>query len=314
MTDARCTSRPAIAGPLSGPPSVTDDGAVPGPHAVPDRAVAQDHVIADGAVSEPPAPAGGAVAEPLAPTDGAVAERRRGELAGRLAEVRARLAAAATSAGRSPAEVTLVAVTKTYPASDVKLLATLGVTDVGENRDQEAAPKAAQVTADPAVPALRWHFIGQLQRNKCRSVAGYADLVQSVDRVSLARALSAAAGRLRERPLDVLIQINLDGGTGRGGVALDSADPEHGLWPVVEAVLAQSDLRLAGVMAVAPLGQPAEPAFARLAQVSAQVRAVASGASIISAGMSGDLEAAVAAGATHVRVGSALLGNRPTLR
>ena len=247
-------------------------------------------------------------------SDGAIADRRRVELAGRLAEVRARLAAAATSAGRRPGEVTLVAVTKTYPASDVKLLAALGVTDVGENRDQEAAAKAAQITADPAVPPLRWHFIGQLQRNKCRSVAGYADLVQSVDRVSLARALAAAAGRLRERPLDVLIQVNLDGGTGRGGVSPDSADPEHGLWPVVEAVLAQSDLRLAGVMAVAPLGQPAEPAFARLADVSHQVRAVASGASIISAGMSGDLEAAVAAGATHVRVGSALLGNRPTLR
>ena len=240
--------------------------------------------------------------------------QRQVELAARLAEVRARLADAAAAAGRDPDELTLVAVTKTCPATDVRLLAGLGVTDFGENRDQEAAPKAALVAADPAAPPLRWHFIGQLQRNKCRSVVAYADLVQSVDRVPLARALAAAAGGLRDRPLDVLVQVSLDGVTGRGGASVDSADPEYGFWPVIDAVLTQSDLRLAGVMAVAPLDQPAEPAFTRLAEISAQVRAAVPGASIMSAGMSGDLEAAIAAGATHVRVGSALLGNRPTLR
>ncbi|MFY1637530.1 YggS family pyridoxal phosphate-dependent enzyme [Solwaraspora sp. WMMB335] len=239
---------------------------------------------------------------------------RRAELADNLTRVRARLASAAATAGRDPAGITLIAVTKTYPATDVRLLAELGVTDIGENRDQEAAPKAAELRTDSAMPPLRWHFIGQLQRNKCRSVAGYADVVQSVDRVSLARALGTAAGRLRDRPLAVLIQVSLDGATGRGGALPSSADPEHGFWPVVEAVLAESGLRLDGVMAVAPSEQPAGPAFARLAQVSAQLTAQVSGACAISAGMSGDLAEAIANGATQVRIGSALLGNRPRLR
>lgn len=246
---------------------------------------------------------------------------RRAELADALVAVRARVTAAAVAAGRDPAEVTLIAVTKTCPASDVRLLAELGVTDVGENRDQEAAPKAAALAADPSVPTPRWHFIGQLQRNKCRSVVRYADVVQSVDRVALARALdvaaaaeSAAAGRTTPRLLDVLVQVSLDGVAGRGGVLIDSTDSDHGFWPVVDAVTAQSHLRLAGLMAVAPLGRPPEPAFARLAELSAQLTAAVPQARVISAGMSGDLEAAIAAGATHVRVGSALLGNRPTLR
>ncbi|WFE21007.1 YggS family pyridoxal phosphate-dependent enzyme [Solwaraspora sp. WMMD937] len=241
-------------------------------------------------------------------------ERRRAELADRLAAVRSRLAAATAAAGRPVDSVTLIAVTKTYPAADVRLLAELGVTDVGENRDQEAAAKAAELAPGPSGgPGLRWHFVGQLQRNKCRSVVGYADLVHSVDRVPLARALAAAAGR-RGRPLDVLVQVSLDGMAGRGGALPDSADGVTGFWPVVECILSQSDLRLAGVMAVAPLDQPPEPAFARLAEVSDQLRAAVPEAWMVSAGMSADLEAAVDAGATHVRVGSALLGKRPTLR
>jgi len=241
-------------------------------------------------------------------------ERRRAELADRLSAVRSRLAAATAAAGRPADSVTLIAVTKTYPAADVRLLAELGVTDVGENRDQEAAAKAAELAPGPSGgPGLRWHFVGQLQRNKCRSVVGYADLVHSVDRVPLALALAAAAGR-RGRPLDVLVQVSLDGVVGRGGALPDSADAVTGFWPVVEGVLGQSDLRLAGVMAVAPLDQPPEPAFARLAEVSAQLRVAVPEAWMVSAGMSADLEAAVAAGATHVRVGSALLGKRPTLR
>ncbi|MDG4765342.1 YggS family pyridoxal phosphate-dependent enzyme [Solwaraspora sp. WMMD406] len=239
---------------------------------------------------------------------------RHAELAGNLARVRDRLSAACELAGRDATSVTLVAVTKTYPASDVRLLAELGVTDVGENRDQEAAPKTAALAADPTTPPLRWHFIGQLQRNKCRSVAAYADVVQSVDRVGLVRALAAAAGRLRDRPLDVLVQVSLDDAAGRGGVSIGSTDAEYGLWPVVEAIRAESGLRLAGVMAVAPLQQPPGPAFARLADVAAQVRGVVPTAGTVSAGMSADLEAAIANGATHVRIGSALLGNRPTLR
>jgi pyridoxal phosphate enzyme (YggS family) len=232
-------------------------------------------------------------------------DARRDEVAANLGKVRDRIAAACAAAGRDAAEVTLVAVTKTYPASDVALLAGLGVTEVGENRDQEAAPKAAALAAD-GVP-VRWHFVGRLQRNKCRSVAGYADVVQSVDSVRLADALGAAAER-HGRALDVLVQVSLDGDTSRGGT-LPGAD----LDAVAAGVAAQETLRLSGLMAVAPLGEPPDAAFARLADIAARFRVDHPTAVILSAGMSDDLESAVSFGATHVRVGSALLGRRHSL-
>ncbi|GAB3186254.1 hypothetical protein FHX75_16166 [Micromonospora palomenae] len=237
---------------------------------------------------------------------------RRAELAAGLARVRARIADACAAAGRDRAEVTMIAVTKTYPAGDVVALAGLGVTDVGENRDQEAAPKAAEVAA--AGVAVRWHFIGQLQRNKARSVVRYADVVHSVDSVRLARALDAAASAGRDRPLDALVQVSIDGDPARGGALPDSADPDRGLGPVAEALAGAGGLRLAGLMAVAPLGWEPERAFARLAEVAARFRDRHPEATALSAGMSGDLEAAIEYGATHVRLGSALLGMRPTLR
>jgi hypothetical protein len=229
-----------------------------------------------------------------------------------------RIAAAARRAGRDPAEVTLIAVTKTFPASDVIDLAELGQVDVGENRDQEAAGKATEVAAaapvHPAVGQLRWHFVGQLQRNKVASVLQYADVVHSVDRVRLVTALDTAARRHRDRPLDVLLQVDLRGlvpatepapGIGdRGGVV-----PAE-LPALAEAVVATSTLRLAGVMAVAPRGADPAAAFAELAAVSARLRSVYPQARIISAGMSGDAEAAITHGATHVRIGTALLGGR----
>ncbi|MDW5323093.1 YggS family pyridoxal phosphate-dependent enzyme [Plantactinospora sp. KLBMP9567] len=239
-------------------------------------------------------------------------DARRAELAANLARVRSRIDAACAAAGRDPAEVTMVAVTKTYPASDVALLAELGVRDMGENRDQEAAPKAAEVAATGA--RVRWHFVGQLQRNKARSVVRYADLVHSVDSVRLAGALADAAGRHRERPLDVLVQVNLDGATDRGGALVAGNDPDRGVGAVAAAVAGSDRLRLGGVMAVAPLGVDPEPAFVTLAEVAAALRAEYPGAVAVSAGMSGDLEAAIAHGATHVRIGSALLGMRSTLR
>ncbi|MEN3614823.1 YggS family pyridoxal phosphate-dependent enzyme [Plantactinospora sp. ZYX-F-223] len=239
-------------------------------------------------------------------------DARRAELAANLARVRSRIDAACASAGRDPADVTMVAVTKTYPASDVALLAELGVRDVGENRDQEAAPKAAEVAATGA--RVRWHFVGQLQRNKARSVIRYADLVHSVDSVRLAGALADAAGRHRERPLDVLVQVNLDGAADRGGALVAGNDPDRGVDAVAAAVAGSDRLRLGGVMAVAPLGADPEPAFATLAEVAAALRSEYPGAVAVSAGMSGDLEAAIAYGATHVRIGSALLGMRSTLR
>jgi PLP dependent protein len=230
---------------------------------------------------------------------------RTAALAAGLATVTERIAAACAAAGRRPDEVTLVAVTKTYPADDVVRLAGLGVTDVGENRDQEAAPKAAAVAAHRA--AVRWHFVGHLQRNKARSVAAYADVVHSVDSARLADALAEAARREREgRPLGVLVQVSLDGDSARGGTQDVDA--------VAERVARSGDiLALRGVMAVAPTDWEPEAAFARLLEVAQRLRAAHPDATWISAGMSGDLETAVKYGSTHVRVGSALLGNRPPL-
>jgi pyridoxal phosphate enzyme (YggS family) len=242
---------------------------------------------------------------------------RRSALAASLDEVRGRIARACTAAGREPAAVTLVAVTKTYPASDVTLLAGLGVTDVGENRDQEAAAKAAEVAAAGA--AVRWHYVGRLQRNKCRSVVGYADVVHSVDSLRLAAALDDAScraceSRARDSPVDVLVQVSLDADPVRGGAVADAADSDQDLWAVAGAIAGAQGLRLAGLMAVAPLDSDPERAFATLADLSARLRVDHPTATAVSAGMSGDLETAVRYGATHVRIGSALLGMRNTLR
>ena len=248
-------------------------------------------------------------------TSSRTAPDRRTELATRLARVRTRIADACAAAGRDRAAVTLVAVTKTYPASDVLHLAGLGVRDIGENRDQEAAPKAAEVAA--AAEDVRWHFVGQLQRNKCRSVVGYASLVHSVDGVRLATALGRAAARYRDQPLDVLVQVSLDGDPERGGAVpsgVATPPPDRELAAVAETVAGTPALRLRGVMAVAPLDWAAERAFERLAAVASALRDRYPTADLISAGTSGDLEQAVAFGATHVRIGSALLGNRPALR
>jgi PLP dependent protein len=224
---------------------------------------------------------------------------RREELAARLAAVRARVAAACEAADRRPEDVTLVAVTKTFPASDVRLLNGLGVRDFGENRDAEAAPKAAQC----ADLDLVWHFVGQLQTNKVASVARYATFVHSVDRLRLIRALGPAAQRAG-RVIECLIEVSLDGDPARGG-ALASEVPS-----LAEALMSEAGLVLAGVMAIAPLGIPPVRAFATLLDSAAVVRAIRPAATVISAGMSGDLEAAIAVGATHVRIGTALLGDR----
>ncbi len=227
---------------------------------------------------------------------------RPAQIAASLGQVRSRIAAACQAAGRDVSEITLVAVTKTFPASDIRLLNALGVRDVGENRDQEAAPKAAAL-ADLR-DQLTWHFVGQLQTNKAPSVASYADVIHSVDRPRLAAALGRHAAALG-RSLTCLVQVSLDGDRARGGAPVQQV-------PVVaDAVARESSLSLGGVMAVAPLGMPPAAAFGQLAQIAANVRAAHPGAVMISAGMSGDLEEAVAAGATHLRVGTALLGGRP---
>lgn len=233
-------------------------------------------------------------------------DARRGALAARLAQVRDRIDRACAQAGRDSGEVTLIAVTKFFPVSDVEHLAALGVRDVGENRDQEAGAKFAQLPAATR-ERLTVHFIGQLQSNKAAHVARYADVVQSVDRAKIATALDRAAAA-QERTLDVLVQIDLSAAPGRGGVAPKAARS------LADQLAAADALRLRGVMAVAPLHADPAEAFARLAELAAAIRADHPQADWLSAGMSGDLEQAVAAGATHLRVGSAILGSRPTAR
>jgi PLP dependent protein len=233
------------------------------------------------------------------PGDVGAAARRRAELAANLAEVRARIDAACAAAGRDPAGLTLIAITKTWPASDVRLLAGLGVTDVGENRDQEAAPKA-EACADLD---LTWHFVGQLQTNKAAHVARYADVVHSVDRPRLVRALGAAA-RSAGRELTCLVQVSVDDDPERGGAPVASVPL------LAERIEGENGLVLGGVMTVAPLGLAPAEAFGTLRKCSDSVRSVRAGATIISAGMSGDLEPAIESGATHLRIGTALLGAR----
>ncbi|MEX1209486.1 MAG: YggS family pyridoxal phosphate-dependent enzyme [Candidatus Nanopelagicales bacterium] len=233
---------------------------------------------------------------------------RTSELAANLEAVRRRIDTACRSAGRSPAEVTLIVVTKTWPALDVRRLALLGVHDVGENRDQEASVKAA----DTDDVDLRWHFVGQLQTNKAASVARYVDVVHSVDRLSLVQALDKGAAKAHRR-LGCLVEVDLtDGGDGRGGVRPDEVTA------LADQIAAAPHLELLGVMGVAPLDREHQRdastrAFALLAELSAQVRSRHPEAYLISAGMSDDLEEAVSAGATHLRVGGAILGSRASL-
>lgn len=239
-----------------------------------------------------------------------MSDDRARELQRRLARVRERIDAACRAAGRDPHEVTLIVVSKTWPADDVRRLAGLGVRDFGENRDQEAAPKA-DATADLG---LRWHFVGQLQSNKAASVARYADLVHSVDRASLVSALQRGAAKAGRR-LGCLLEIDLTGGAeGRGGAAPDSIDD------LAHLVADCDHLDLRGVMGVAPLADPGQDqgavsgaAFERLAAVAARLQRDYPQATVMSAGMSDDLEEAVRAGATHLRVGSAVLGTRAPL-
>lgn len=243
---------------------------------------------------------------------------REVELRERLRAVEDRIGRACSEAGRDRADVTLVAVTKFFPASDVEILAGLGATDIGESRDQEAGAKIEglpQAVRD----RIRVHFVGQLQTNKARRVARYADVVQSVDRLRLVRALDAGRAAAQQEGaasglLDVLLQVDLGRDSAvRGGVADEPAAIDE----LADAVAAAAALRLRGVMAIAPLGldqAAVRRAFDRLRALGEGLRHTHPCADWVSAGMSGDLETAVAAGATHLRVGTAILGSRPSPR
>lgn len=232
------------------------------------------------------------------------------ELAARLAAVRERIAAACAAAGRPPGEVSLLAVTKTVPASDVAALLDLGLTGFGENRVQEAGAKVDEVAALRPGAVPRWHLVGGLQRNKAKAAVRWAERVESLDSLRLADALDAAVRRLldtgeRPAPLPVLLQLSVDGDPGRGGVSRED------LFPLAEHVTRCAGLQLAGLMAVAPLGADPDAVFADVAGVAERFRAEFPQARVLSAGMSGDLEAAIVHGSDVVRVGTALVGERP---
>ncbi|KQM25038.1 MULTISPECIES: YggS family pyridoxal phosphate-dependent enzyme [Frigoribacterium] len=224
-----------------------------------------------------------------------------GDLGERLARVAAAVDDACTAVGRSPGELTTIVVTKFHPPGLIRALYALGVRDVGENRHQEAQTKAVELDD---LDGLRWHFVGQLQSKKARQARRYANAVHSLDRDSVVGALSDDSGSL----VDGFVQVNLTDDPGRGGVA------EHEVERLAERVLSTPGLRLRGVMAVAPLGEEARPAFARLRAVSERVRSLEASADAISAGMSPDFAEAVAEGATHLRIGTAITGSRPDAR
>jgi pyridoxal phosphate enzyme (YggS family) len=229
---------------------------------------------------------------------------RLSDIQGNLEIIQSRIKNACSAAGRNVSEITLIAVTKTYPASDVDLLKQLGIENVGENRDQEASSKKSEVKNQ-----FKWHFIGQLQSNKAKSVVNYADLIHSVDRWSLAKEIQKSAQGI-DKVQPVLIQVDLD---------QSGPDPTRGgIWPaqlneLVASINQASHLELKGLMSVAPLGEKPELAFARLKDIRVGFLKENPEAHILSAGMSDDLEAAILHGATHLRIGSALLGERPKI-
>jgi hypothetical protein len=219
---------------------------------------------------------------------------RAAEISANLQAITARIVSAAESAGRDPEEITLIAVTKTFPVSDVKILYELGVRDFGENRDQEGSVKFSELPEDS-----NWHFQGQIQSNKLKSIATWADVVHSIDDISHAKKLSSLVGAK-----DIFVQVSLDGLPGRGGV-----NPEQ-LLDFLAEVSALANLKVRGLMAVAPLDEPPLEAFKRLKTLSETVRKTHPNTWEISAGMSNDFEAAISQGATHIRIGSQILGVR----
>ena len=219
---------------------------------------------------------------------------RAAEISANLQAITARIVSAAESSGRDPEEITLIAVTKTFPVSDVKILYELGIRDFGENRDQEGSVKFSELPGDS-----NWHFQEQIQSNKLKSIAAWADVIHSIDDISHARKLSSLVGAK-----DIFVQVSLDGLPGRGGV-----NPEQ-LLDFLAEVTALANLKVRGLMAVAPLDEPPLEAFKRLKTLSETVIKTHPNTWEISAGMSNDFEAAISQGATHIRIGSQILGVR----
>ena len=226
---------------------------------------------------------------------------RKDQILSNLESVKEKISAAAQAAGRSPSEITLIAVTKTFPVSDLEILYELGVRNFGENRDQEAAPKVGALPAD-----ITWHFQGGIQSNKLKSISNWASVIHSVDKFKYAQMISQfSVGKTKE----IFIQVSLDTlPQSREGV--DPAD----LMQLAEQIMSLPNLEVRGLMAVAPLDQPTEQAFVRLQQIQQKFIQLYQAASSLSSGMSGDYELAISLGATHVRIGSSILGNRSPIK
>lgn len=226
---------------------------------------------------------------------------RKDQILSNLESVKEKISAAAQAAGRSPSEITLIAVTKTFPVSDLEILYELGVRNFGENRDQEAAPKVGVLPAD-----ITWHFQGGIQSNKLKSISNWASVIHSVDKFKYAHMISQfSVGKTKE----IFIQVSLDTlPQSREGV--DPAD----LMQLAEQIMSLPNLEVKGLMAVAPLDQPTEQAFVRLQQIQQKFIQLYPAASSLSSGMSGDYELAISLGATHVRIGSSILGNRSPIK
>lgn len=220
---------------------------------------------------------------------------RYDEIASNLERVRNQIKSAAESSNRTYDDITLIAVTKTFPVSDVHILASLDVHHYGENRDSDAAPKAA------AVPGT-WHFQGQIQSNKLKSIASWVNVIHSLDEARHIQVLDKVA----IHRIGVFLQVSLDGAQGRGGAS--TAD----LSALADSVLNSTHLDLMGLMAVAPLEESSDQAFEKLAAIHDGFKASYPMATSLSAGMSNDFESAISHGATHIRVGSSILGSRPT--
>ena len=224
---------------------------------------------------------------------------RRAELSRSLSDVQARIINATARVSRKTEEVTLVAVTKTYPISDVVILHQLGVTHFGENRNAEGLEKSALVSA-------HWHFQGQIQSNKIVSIASWALTVHSLDDLSHVAKFDRAVGEIPGKRLNVFIQISLDGDASRAGVAGDD------LLALGQSISSTKNLDLVGLMVVPPVQAEPEEAFSEVAEIAERFRSEFPTAQSLSAGMSGDYEIAIAHGATHIRVGSQILGPRAT--
>jgi pyridoxal phosphate enzyme (YggS family) len=226
---------------------------------------------------------------------------RKDQILSNLESVKEKISAAAQEAGRAPSEITLIAVTKTFPVSDLEILYELGVRNFGENRDQEAAPKVSALPAD-----ITWHFQGGIQSNKLKSISNWASVIHSVDKFKYAQMISQfSVGKTKE----IFIQVSLDTiPQSREGV--DPAD----LMQLAEQIMSLPNLEVKGLMAVAPLDQPTEQAFVRLQQIQQKFIQLYPAASSLSSGMSGDYELAISLGATHVRIGSSILGNRSPIK